>query len=124
MTLLSCSVRVSRTDLSLLALPKWGEIRQGRRREMSVLDGSMVQVQFGKCRTVGVCVLKSHPLYILFGGFFAYVQAPGDGLHWHAGGVELQGAPFLPAERGPVRRIVGREDVGEPPRHPVVSSRY
>ena len=44
------------------SMPDGGAVRLDRRRgEMSVLDGSMVQLQFGWCSTSGKRVLLPYP---------------------------------------------------------------
>src|ERR1022692_1594315 len=58
------------------------------RREVPVLNGSIVQVQFRGRRAAGACVLFTNAAHILFGRLLADGHPPGDGLHGHASGVK------------------------------------
>ena len=86
---------------------------------MSVLDGSMIQLQFRWRGSSGKCVFLTHTAQILFDRFFADGHLPGHGFHWQTGRVELQRTPFLMTESWPVGGVIGSEDVGEARRNPV-----
>src|SRR5580693_10027612 len=74
-----------------------GGPRLGVRGEMPVLDGSIVQVQFGGCRPSGASVLLPDSADVLFRRLFTNAHSPGDQLHRHTGGVKPQCARFLGA---------------------------
>src|SRR5215472_18052932 len=85
----------------------------GRRREMPVLDGTMVQVQFGGRCPVRLCVLLPDPSHVLLSRLLADAQAPGHRLDGHARRIQPQRTGLLSAQRRPVRRVVRGEDAGQ-----------
>ena len=91
---------------------------------MPVLDGSMVQVEFGGRRPARVCVFLPDSSHVLLGRLFADAQAPGHRLDGHARRIQPQRARFLDTQRWPVRRVVGGEDAGQARRNPVRSGRH
>ncbi len=86
---------------------------------MSVLDGSMIQLQFRWRGSSGKCVFLTYTAQILFDRFFADGHLPCHGFQWQTGRVELQCTPFLMTESWAVGGVIGREDVGEARRNPV-----
>jgi len=88
---------------------------------MPVLDGSIVQLQLCWRRTPSSGVLLADAAHILLDRLLADGHPPGRGLQWNAGGIKLQRTSFLRAESGPVRGIVGGQDLREAGRDPVRS---
>jgi hypothetical protein len=86
---------------------------------MSVLDGTMIQLQFGWCGSPGVCVFVADASQILLGCFLTDAHLPGHGFQWETGSAELQSTPCLMTESWPVGGVIGSEDVGEAGRIPV-----
>ena len=82
---------------------------------MSVLDGSIVQLQFRRRGTSGVRVFFAYAPQVLLDGLFADGHLPGHGFHRQTRRVELQRTPFLVAESRPVGGVIGSEDVGPVP---------
>jgi hypothetical protein len=89
---------------------------------MPVLDGSIVQLQFGRRGPPSSGVLLPHRAHILLCCFFTNAHPPGHGLHRHTGGVKPQRTRFLGTKIWPVRDIVSSEDAGQPRRDPILSS--
>ena len=73
---------------------------------MSVLDGSMIQLQFRWRDSSGNCVFLAHAPQILLDCFLADGHLPCHGFHWQAGRVELQRTPFLITESRPVFGVI------------------
>src|SRR6185437_13966445 len=94
-----------------------GRLRSGW--EMSVLDCSMIQLQFSWRGPSGNYVFLAHPAQILFDGFLADCHLLRHGFHWQTGCVQLQRTPFLMTERWPADGVIGGEDVGETGGNPV-----
>ena len=80
---------------------------------MSVLDGSIVQLQFRRYGAPGMLIFLVYAPEVLLDGLLADGHLPGHGFHRRAGRVALQRTPFLVAESRPVGGVIGSEDVGE-----------
>jgi hypothetical protein len=59
---------------------------------MSVLDCSMIQLQFSWRGPSGNHIFLTHPAQVLFDGFLTDCHLLRDGFHWQTGCVELQRA--------------------------------
>ena len=86
---------------------------------MSVLDGSMIQLQFGWRVPSGHRIFFAYASQILLNGFFTDGHQFGDRFHRHTGCIELQRAPFLLTERWPIDIVIGGQDVSEARGNPV-----
>ena len=82
---------------------------------MSVLDGSIVQLQFRRYGAPGMRIFLVYAPEVLLDGLLADGHLPGHGFHRRAGRVELERTPFLVAESRPVGGVIGSEDAGPVP---------
>src|SRR6266404_5939910 len=73
----------------------------------------MIQLQFRWCSPSCTSIFLAHTPQVLFGSLVTDGHLPGDGFHWHSGGVELERAPLLIAEGRLVGGVIGGEDVGK-----------